>query len=157
MLSCRTSFSLFFVYASAGFPPGCQSLCLSVQLDPSVCLFGCYCLSVCISVSSYFYVSVIRSDKSFNLCLLTHHCLFIIFLATCPCVLLPSGRVYVSVFVSPSICPLSANHRAGTQLLFPTQTKATSYFNLRTYEVLKNYVTWALRDKNCTNCCCSYH
>ena len=77
MLSCRTSFSLFFVYAFAGFLPGCQSLCLSVQLDPSVCLFGCYCLSVCISVSSYFYVSVIRSYKSFNLCLLTHHCLFI--------------------------------------------------------------------------------
>ena len=44
----------------------CQSLCLSVQLDPSVCLFGCYCLSVCISVSSYFNVSVFRSAKSFK-------------------------------------------------------------------------------------------
>ena len=128
MLSCRTSFSLFFVYAFAGFLPGCQSLCLSLQLDPSVCLFGCYCLSVCISLSSYFYVSVIRSYKSFNLCLLTHHCLFIYLPGYLP-VRAFTFRSCICISLCQSVCPLSANRRAGTQLLFPTQTKATSYFN----------------------------
>ena len=110
MLSCRTSFSLFFVYAFAGFLPGCQSLCLSLQLDPSVCLFGCYCLSVCISLSSYFYVSVIRSYKSFNLCLLIHHCFHLSsWLPARACFYLQVVYMYQSLSVRLSVhCPPTA-------------------------------------------------